>query len=544
MACRRSMARPWVEPSIAGEASPYYLFHPLVAERLARDFPDVRLIVMLRDPVERAYSHYKERRKHGAEPLGFEEALAAEPDRLRGEADRIIREPGYRSVEHEDHSYLAQGLYLDMLERWFALFPRVQFHIAVSEEFYADPDRVVNGVWSFLGLPPRELRSRTRHNYIPAPGIQPATRQRLQSALAGHNRELERLLGRTLPWPVTSGPDAPDPAASGPPNLAEPRGQPMDNMSPASTQAGGTTARPATGWPSVTVIVATRDRPELLHRAVRSILGQSYPGDIECVVVFDQSAPRPMSVESSDGRRVRVLTNSRTPGLAGARNTGIVSSDSVLIAFCDDDDEWDHEKLSRQVERLPSAEFIACGVRIHYAGRVIARIPPPEVGLADLIRSRITAMHPSTFVTRRDALTGMGLVDEKIPGSYGEDYDFLLRAARRGLIVSIEQPLVDVYWHKQSFFAEGWAARASALQYLLGKHPEFAADRHGLARMQGRIAFAQAALNRRAAACESSWRAIRNNPLERRAYLALAVASGAIPATFIMRLANNRGLGI
>ena len=221
MVGRRSLARPWAEPAIAGEASPYYLFHPLAAERLARDFPDARLIVMLRDPVERGYSHYKERRKHGAEPLGFEAALAAEPGRLRGEAERIIREPGYRSMEHEDHSYLAQGRYLDMLERWFALFPRDQFHIAISEEFYSDPDRVVNGIWSFLGLPPRALQSRTRHNYIPAPGIQPAMRQNLQAAFAEHNRELERLLGRALPWPATSPPEVPDPATSDLPNLED-----------------------------------------------------------------------------------------------------------------------------------------------------------------------------------------------------------------------------------------------------------------------------------------------------------------------------------
>jgi Sulfotransferase domain len=196
----RSVARPWVKPLIAGEASPYYLFHPLVAERLARDFPDVRLIVILRDPVERAYSHYKERRKHNAEPLSFEEALAAEQERLRGEAERIIREPGYRSLEHEDHSYLAQGRYLEMLERWFTFFPKSQFHIAVSEEFYADPGRVVNDIWSFLDLPQHELLSRTRHNYIPAPGIQPTTRQCLQDAFAEHNGKLECLIGRSLPW--------------------------------------------------------------------------------------------------------------------------------------------------------------------------------------------------------------------------------------------------------------------------------------------------------------------------------------------------------
>ena len=183
---------------------PYYLFHPLAAERLARDFPDVRIIVALRDPVERAYSHFKERTHHGGETLSFENALAAEEDRLRGEAERIVAEPGYLSVEHENHSYLAQGRYLDMLPRWFSLFPREQFYIAVSEEFYADPDRHVNEVWKFLGLPPRRLQSRVRHNYLPSAGMAPQTRLGLQESLIEHNRGLADLLGRPLPWPAAA----------------------------------------------------------------------------------------------------------------------------------------------------------------------------------------------------------------------------------------------------------------------------------------------------------------------------------------------------
>lgn len=202
----RHLARPGIQPAIAGDASPYYLFHPLAAERLAGDFPDVRIIVFLRDPVERAYSHFKERTHHGGETLSFEAALDAEEGRLRGEAERIVAEPGYRSIEHENHSYLAQGRYLDMLPRWFGHFPRDQFHIAASEDFYADPDRHVNEVWSFLGLAPGRLKSRTRHNYMPAPDIKPESRQRLQEALAEHNHGLEDLLGRTLPWPASKQP--------------------------------------------------------------------------------------------------------------------------------------------------------------------------------------------------------------------------------------------------------------------------------------------------------------------------------------------------
>jgi hypothetical protein len=89
--------------------------------------------------------------------------------------------------------------------------------------------------------------------------------------------------------------------------------------------------------------------------------------------------------------------------------------------------------------------------------------------------------------------TALALSTRRSPAATAEDYDWLLRAARRKPIVAVEQALVDVYWHEQSFFAERWEAIADALSYLLGKHPELTADPHGRARIQGQIAFAQAA---------------------------------------------------
>ena len=91
-------------------------------------------------------------------------------------------------------------------------------------------------------------------------------------------------------------------------------------------------------WPQVSVVVATRHRPDMLMRAVSSIIGQSYPGELECLVIFDQSEPAPPPVEMPADRKLRVLPNTRTPGLAGARNTGITAADGAVIAFCDDDD--------------------------------------------------------------------------------------------------------------------------------------------------------------------------------------------------------------
>jgi hypothetical protein len=174
----------------------------------------------------------------------------------------------------------------------------------------------------------------------------------------------------------------------------------------------------------------------------------------------------------------------------------------------------------------------------------MAREAPSSVDLGQLVRKRYPELGAPTFVVRRAALADIGLVDETLPGSYGEDYDLLLRAARLGPIVAVEQPLVDVFWHQQSFFSSRWQTIADALTYLLDKHPELAADAQGTARIEGQIAFAQAAMKNRSAACRASLRALRRNPRERRAYLALAVASGVVSAASIVRLANRHGHGI
>jgi Sulfotransferase domain len=182
------------QPVITGESSPYYLFHPLAAERAARLAPGTKVIVLLRDPVERAWSHYKERVRHGAEPLSFEEAVEREPERLRGEAERIVSEPGYLSYAHEQQSYLAQGRYLDSLPAWQDRFPPERMLIMPSEEMYADPQAALDRVTAFLGLPSWGLRDRTKHNYHPAAGMSDATRRELSVTFEQHNRDLAKLL--------------------------------------------------------------------------------------------------------------------------------------------------------------------------------------------------------------------------------------------------------------------------------------------------------------------------------------------------------------
>ncbi|PZF99961.1 glycosyltransferase family 2 protein [Micromonospora deserti] len=305
-----------------------------------------------------------------------------------------------------------------------------------------------------------------------------------------------------------------------------------------------------TGQPSVSAVVPTRDRPELLRAAVRAILDQDYPGPVEVVVVYDQSEPDGSVAElSRPDRRVRVIRNGRTPGLAGARNSGVLAATGELIAFCDDDDEWLPGKLRAQVDALtavPGAEFVSCGIRVSYDGHSVDRVLARDsITLADLLRDRMTELHPSTFVIRAAALRdGFGLVDEEIPGSYAEDYEFLLRAARSAPLVNLSTPYVLVRWHKRSYFAQRWDTISEALQWLLERYPEFGTQPAGEARVAGQIAFARAASGDPRGAVRWAGRTIRRNPREPRAYLALAVAGRVVRADSVLRTLHKRGRGI
>ncbi|UCC92585.1 MAG: sulfotransferase domain-containing protein [Thermoplasmata archaeon] len=186
---------------IAGDDSPYYLFHPLVPERVARDLPEAKLIVLLRNPVDRAFSHYNHELKRGRETLSFPEALEREDERLEGEVDRMEADGEYNSHNHQRFSYTARGRYAEQLERWFSVIPRERFLIMQSEEMFRDPASALAITLDFLDLPPLESPSFPVHN----PGgysssIDPGTRSRLEEHFRPLNQELYRLLGRSFDW--------------------------------------------------------------------------------------------------------------------------------------------------------------------------------------------------------------------------------------------------------------------------------------------------------------------------------------------------------
>ena len=185
---------------LVGEASPSYVFHPLGPERVKALVPEARLIVLVRDPVDRALSHYNHELALGRESLSFEDALAAEEERLDGEVERLRSDPRYFSRAWWSHTYKSRGLYADQLERWFAVFPGEQVLIVPSEELLAEPERVHAQVLEFLGAPPHRLESYPRvyeREYDP---MKPETREQLAAEFEAPNRRLYELLGRDLGW--------------------------------------------------------------------------------------------------------------------------------------------------------------------------------------------------------------------------------------------------------------------------------------------------------------------------------------------------------
>lgn len=302
-------------------------------------------------------------------------------------------------------------------------------------------------------------------------------------------------------------------------------------------------------WPSVSVVIPTYNRPQLLELAIDAVLSQRYGGDLECLVVHDHGGPQARPRDLPAGRRLRLLHNNRSPGVAGARNAGLLAACGEFVAFCDDDDRWLPDKSRLQVRAMQARDDaigVACGSIIEHDARTTTRCPvAPELSHRQLLRSRTSEVHSSALMFRRTALVDrVGLVDEQLPGGYGEDYDWLLRATSVAPVLTMPEPLVRVLWHRGSYFSHDWETMIRAIRYLIRKHPEFAAEPHGLARLHGRVAFAHAALGRRRQARESAFRSLRLNPLELRGYVALLASLRLLPPNTAIRLAHAVGRGL
>lgn len=299
--------------------------------------------------------------------------------------------------------------------------------------------------------------------------------------------------------------------------------------------------------PSVGVVIPTRNRPELLQRAITAVRAQDYAGPVRIIVVYDQEEPD-WRLAVAEEPAVMVLANWRRLGLAGARNTGIMALDTDLVAFCDDDDLWHRGKLRKQVKALGDQLFGTCAIEVEFEEKIHPRLAGYDrVTVDQLARSRMAMLHSSSFLARREALLpggAIGPVAEDAPGSQNEDWDLLIRAARLAPIVHVDEPLVRVLWGRTSFYANEYSTKISSLRWMMARHPEIVGCRPGAARVYGQLAcWSVAAGDRR-----NGWRwtkqTVKANWKEPRAVIALAALSRFTTVEKVLGTLHRRGHGI
>ena len=192
--------------TITGEASPYYLFHPLAPARAAELVPRAKIVVVLRDPIERAYSHYHHEVRCGFETLTFADALRAEPERMAGEEARILDGVDDPQSSHRHHSYLSRGRYLEQLERWREHFPADQVLIVRSEDLTVD-EGARRSVVAHLGVDWDPAIPFPRANSGVYPPMPTDLEQALRASLAADFEQVESSLGWTPRWSAPLGRD-------------------------------------------------------------------------------------------------------------------------------------------------------------------------------------------------------------------------------------------------------------------------------------------------------------------------------------------------
>jgi hypothetical protein len=187
-------------PFITGEASPSYITHEWAPHRLAAMLPGVKLIVGLRNPVDRAYSQYQMSVRENEEPLDFAQAVAVEEERLEPERARMRADKRYNSWPIGCWSYLMRSRYAEQVERWLTLFPRSQFHFVSCEELAADPQGALDDVHAFLEIPSHAYADLKPLHTASYDALDPAVRAQLTDYFRPHNERLYELIGRDLGW--------------------------------------------------------------------------------------------------------------------------------------------------------------------------------------------------------------------------------------------------------------------------------------------------------------------------------------------------------
>lgn len=185
---------------ITFESNGYYSFHPLAAERIGRDLPGVRVVMMVRDPVERAFSAYKHALARGLETESFEAALELESDRIAGEMERIENDPSYESFSLRHHAYVTRGRYAEQLDRLASTLGEQNVFVMDADLFFADPSAEFNRLNRWLGLAPWLPQAVEQWNARRSAPMPEAIRERLWEYFEPYDKDLQRFLGKPPSW--------------------------------------------------------------------------------------------------------------------------------------------------------------------------------------------------------------------------------------------------------------------------------------------------------------------------------------------------------
>jgi hypothetical protein len=187
---------------LTGEATPSLVFSYHTPKFVASLVPNVKLVILLRDPIDRAFSHYNHnQRRGGREPLSFEDAIQKEPERIKNDLERLIQDEDFDEANIKRYSYMHRGFYDEQLERWFQYFPREQFCVLQSEEFFIDSQHQLEIVLDFLGLPQFKFDVTTKlHVGGYSNKISKGIEEKLRTVFRSHNQNLYKILDHDFGW--------------------------------------------------------------------------------------------------------------------------------------------------------------------------------------------------------------------------------------------------------------------------------------------------------------------------------------------------------
>jgi len=183
--------------AITGEDTPFYIWNPLVAKRILKIIPNIKLIVLFRNPVDRAYSNYHLGVRAGSEKLSFEDAIQMELKKLDKINDEIEQDVNKYTTPR---SYIAKGFYADQLKIWLELFSSEQLMIVSTEDLESNPQKTLDRIYNFLKIPKNHKLIPEKQKIASYPKMKNKTREFLIDLYKKNNAELFTMIGQKFDW--------------------------------------------------------------------------------------------------------------------------------------------------------------------------------------------------------------------------------------------------------------------------------------------------------------------------------------------------------